>query len=137
METVSAQVNLANNLFSDFDFNFTMIPGTKDIAKKNNAEAIKQSIRNILLTRNYERPFDPGFGSQIYQLLFSNWTPLSRISLERVITDAIENYEPRAKLESVVVDDRSINNAIDVTINFIIKNINVPVTMSITLEKIR
>jgi phage baseplate assembly protein W len=137
MATISAQVNLTNNLFSDFDFNFTQLPGTLDVAKKNNAEAIKQSIRNIILTNNFERPFDPNFGSQVSQLLFNNWTPLSKISLQRVIEDAIRNYEPRVILDEVIVNDRSQNNAIDITINFTIRNVNSPATMTITLEKIR
>lgn len=137
MATVSAKVNLSNNIFSDFDFNFARIPATGDIAKKNNAEAIKQSIKNILLTSNFERPFQPDFGSQINKLLFSLWTPLSKLSLQRVIEDAINNYEPRVKLISIEIQDRSQNNAIDVNINFIIRNVNTQVTMSLTLEKLR
>lgn len=137
MATISAQVNLTNNLFSDFDFNFTQIPGTLDVAKKNNADAIKQSIRNIILTNNYERPFDPSFGSQVSQLLFNNWTPLSKITLQRVIEDAIRNYEPRVILDEIIINDRSQNNAIDITINFTIRNVNSPATMTITLDKIR
>jgi phage baseplate assembly protein W len=137
MATVSAQVNLTNNLFSDFDLNFTKIPGTLDVAKKNNADAIKQSIRNIILTNNYERPFDPNFGSQVSQLLFNIWTPLSKITLQRVIEDCIRNYEPRVILDEVIVNDRSTVNAIDIIINFTIRNVNSPVTMTITLDKVR
>lgn len=137
MATISEQVNISNNLFSDFDFNFTNLPGNHDIPKKINAEAIKQSIKNILLTNNYERPFDPNFGSQINQLLFSLWTPLSKISLKRVIEDAINNYEPRVILSDVIIDDRSISNAVGITINFVIRNTNSPISMALTLEKIR
>lgn len=137
MATVTGKVNLTNNLFSDFDFNFAMLPGTQDIAKKNNVEAIKQSIRNILMTDNYSRPFDPDFGSQINQLLFSLWTPLSKASLIRVISDAIKNYEPRVRLDKIDVNDRSTSNAIDVSIYFTIVNVNTPVSLTITLNRIR
>ncbi len=137
MATVSGQVNLTNNLFSDVDFNFTMLPGTQDIAKKNNVEAIKQSIKNILLSNNYCRPFQPDFGSQINQLLFSLWTPLSKASLQRVISDAITNYEPRVTLNSVEINDRSTSNAVDVSIFFTINNVNSQVTMTLTLNRIR
>jgi phage baseplate assembly protein W len=89
------------------------------------------------LTRNYERPFEPDFGSQIYQLLFSLWTPLTKLSFVRILEDAVENYEPRVKIQSVDLQDNSINNAIDITINYIIRNINIPGTVSLTIERIR
>lgn len=135
--STSGKVNLTSTSFSDIDFNFGILPGSNDIAKKLNANSINQSIRNILLTSNYEIGFDPDFGSQINQLLFSLWTPLTKQNFVTVIQNAINNYEPRVLINEIILNNNTTRNAVDVTINYTIRNVNIPATISVTLERVR
>ena len=56
--------------FSDIDLTFIANPVTGDLSKKYDENAVKQSIKNLVMTRNYERPFNSSIGSQIYNVLF-------------------------------------------------------------------
>ena len=82
---------MANNTrtFSDFDLNFTAHPVTGDIVLKTDESAIKQSVKNLLLTRNFERPFHSEIGSPIRQLLFDLPGPMFTIMLRKAIIDEI------------------------------------------------
>jgi phage baseplate assembly protein W len=86
-----------SKIYSDIDFTFTKKPVVGDVALSYDAQAVIRSIRNILLTRHYEKPFNPDFGSNIDAILFEMVSPLSATSLEREIRTSIENYEPRAR----------------------------------------
>lgn len=123
--------------YTDVDFNFLSHPRTKDVTIRSDAEAIKQSIRNLIMTRNYERPFRSYLGSQINQLLFEPMSPLLTSMLERAITDVISNFEPRANLLGVSVKYSPENNAMYVTITFSIRNTTAPVTINLILERTR
>ena len=63
--------------FTDFNLLFTSHPVTADVTLKNDEEAVKQSLRNLISTRNYERPFHPEIGCQIHALLFENFNPVT------------------------------------------------------------
>lgn len=124
-------------IFSDLDLNFTMHPVTKDIAIKYDENAIKTAVKNLVLTQNYERPFHSEIGSPIKALLFDLSTPLLKISLKRVISDLIQNHEPRVNLIDVIVRDSSDNNTVYVTIVFTILNTVQPLSVDIALERTR
>ena len=106
--------------FSDIDLNFTKHPATDDVTLKYDEEAIKASVRNLVLTQNYERPFHSEIGSQIRGLLFEPATPMLNVMLKRAIEDTITNYEPRVRLQDVQViispDDHYVNCTIYFTI---------------------
>ena len=99
--------------FTDIDLSFRASPITGDVAKKRDAEAIKQSCLNILLTNRGERPFDPNFGTDIRKQLFENFDPLIKESLKEEIELALKLFEPRVKVLSVDIEDLSIRNALD------------------------
>lgn len=124
-------------IFSDLDLNFTLHPVTKDIAIKYDENAIKTAVKNLVLTQNYERPFHSEIGSPIKSLLFDLSTPLLKISLKRVITDLIQNHEPRVNLIDVIVRDSSDNNSVYITIVFTILNTVQPISVDIALERTR
>lgn len=124
-------------IFSDLDLNFIANPVTGDISKKFDEYAIKQSIKNLIMTQNYERPFHPEIGSQLMGLLFENDTPLLKVTLQRAIIYTIENFEPRVELIDVIVDIIPDNNAANITIYFKIKNTERPLTVSFTLYRAR
>lgn len=123
--------------YVDVDFNFLSHPRTKDVTTRSDEEAIKQSVRNLILTRNYERPFRSYLGSQVNQLLFEPMSPLLTTMLERAISDVINNFEPRVVLLGVDVSYSPENNSMYVTITFRIKNTTVPVTVNLVLERTR
>jgi phage baseplate assembly protein W len=123
--------------FSDLDFNFLVHPRTGDVTTRYDEEAIKQSIRNLILTRNYERPFRSEIGSQVNTLLFEPMGPLLTNMIERTISNCINNYEPRVNLLSVLVSFSPENNDAYITITFKIKNTQTPVSVNLILERTR
>ena len=90
--------------FTDFSLLFNKHPSTADVVKKNDEEAIKQSLLNLLLTRNYERPFHPEIGCQINSLLFENFGPVTRNVMKQSIVDMIEKFEPRVIIRKIDVN---------------------------------
>ena len=123
--------------FSDLDLNFTAHPVTKDIVRKYDEEAIKASVKNLILTQNFERPFHSEIGSQIRGLLFEPATPMLNIMLKRAISDTIINFEPRVKLDEVLVTVSPDNNEVYVSIYFTIINTTRPVQVDLVLTRTR
>ena len=126
-----------SKIYSDIDFTFTKKPVVGDVALSYDAQAVIRSIRNILLTRHYEKPFNPDFGSNIDAILFEMVSPLSATSLEREIRTSIENYEPRARLSEVIVSPQPDNNSYSVSLSFYIENATLPTTVTLLLERNR
>ena len=124
-------------IFSDLDLNFTAHPVTKDISRRYDDNAIKQSIKNLLLTRNYERPFHSEIGSPIRGLLFELPGPMFTIMLQRAIIDVINNFEPRIEIIDVKVNDSIDANEVYVSLEFKIINTERPITLDLALERTR
>jgi phage baseplate assembly protein W len=123
--------------FADLDLNFKMHPVTHDVTLKYDDEAIKASVRNLVLTQNYERPFHSDIGSQIRGLLFEPATPMLQIMLKRTITDTIVNYEPRVRLDNVAVTVSPDNYEVYVSIYFTIINTTRPLQVDLILTRTR
>lgn len=124
-------------LFTDIDLNFTAHPVTKDVTRRYDENAIKASVLNLLLTRNFERPFHSEIGSPIRALLFELPGPMFTVMMQRAIIDVINNFEPRVEIIDVRVNDASDNNAVYVTLEFKIVNTERPITLDLTLERTR
>jgi phage baseplate assembly protein W len=125
------------NIYSDIDFNFTKKPVTADVALSYNEQAVIRSIRNLLSTKHYERPFNPDLGSNLDALLFEMVTPLTANALKNEITTIIKNYEPRASLKDLAVSALPDNNAYNITLSFYIENATLPTTVTLLLERNR
>ena len=119
------------------NLSFTKNPATKDVARLTDIEAVKRAVRNLILTNRFERPFHPEIGSSIRALLFETITPLNAVLLEDRIREVINNFEPRAALQSIVVEDEIDNNRYRVTITFQVVNVPEPVTITQFLERLR
>ena len=89
--------------WSDLDLNFQAHPITKDIVRKKNIEAIKRSVKNLVLTNKYERPFHPEIGSSILAMLFEPVSPTTGAVLKSRILEVLTNYEPRAIITDIQV----------------------------------
>jgi phage baseplate assembly protein W len=126
-----------NKVYSDIDFTFTKKPVTADIALSYDSQAVSRSIRNLLNTKNYDRLFNPDLGSKLSGLLFENMSPVLAVSMENMITNMIDTYEPRARLQSVKVTPRPDLNAYAVNVSFYTENATLPTTITILLERNR
>ena len=130
---------MGNNtrIFSDLDMNFTANPGTGDVFRRYDESAIKNSIKNLILTGHGERAFHPELGSPIRNLLFSNYTPMLVLSVRRAVEYLIENYEPRVVVLDVSVDPYEDDNEVQIGIYFKIKNTDATMAVGITLDRTR
>lgn len=123
--------------FSDIDMAFLPNPVSKDISRKYDENSIKQSIKNLVMTKNFERPFQSDIGSQISALLFEPITPMLGAVIKKTIVNVINTYEPRVNLLDVTVLLSPDNNGVYVTIIFAIVNTSTPVSVDLFLERTR
>lgn len=123
--------------YSDLDLDFIAHPTTGDIMRKTGIDAIKRSVRNLILTNFYDRPFRPWIGSNAQKLLFENANPLTAGFLKDAITEVLTNYEPRVIVKGVDVIFDIDNNGYIAKIYFVVLNSNEPVVTTIFLERIR
>jgi len=123
--------------YRDLDLNFTIHPVKKDINKLTDERAVVNSIKNLVSTNHYEKPFNPSFGSNLRRLLFENTDKFTASLIEREIVEVIRNYEPRATVSSVIVSPRVDENGFNVQLEFYVVNITDPLTISFFLERIR
>ncbi len=124
-------------IYSDFNTDFSRNAVTGQLNRKTNAEAVKQSIRNLLLTNRYERPFQPEIGSGLQGLLFENYTPGLELRAKKMVEEVFDNHEPRAELMRVDVGGSPDHNSLSFQITFRIINTTEPETLNILLERTR
>lgn len=122
---------------SDIPTNFDLNVDTGDLLVIYNQNAIKRSIINLVLTGPFERPYKPNLGSRIRRLLFENATALLSSQIKTEIETTIRNYEPRARVQNVLVEDKSDDNQYNVTIQFSTLEVAEIQTVSINLVRAR
>jgi len=135
-----SQNNSARNArnIADLDLFFQKKPSTKDINKVTDVQAVKRSVRNLVLLNHYEKPFHPEIGSGVREMLFENMTPLTSIILSKKVQDVIENYEPRARLIGVKARPDLDRNIYEMTIEFYVVNAPTELqTVDVFLERLR
>jgi phage baseplate assembly protein W len=125
------------DIFSDFSLGFTAHPVTGQLSRKKNRDAVKQSVKSLILTDFYERPFKPRIGCNIRNSLFELFTPITQQKMQNAVREVIKNYEPRAQIIDVFVEDRPDHNALTVSVAFSIKNDPNPVVLDVILERVR
>ena len=121
--------------FVGLDKDGNNVPG--DIFKKTNAAAVKQSIRNLLLTNFTERPFMHRFGGNLTDMLFRLSTEIDDANLENDITSSIQTYEPRAQVLSINSIIGADNNEVRVTVRFLVISTLQQDTVEINLTRLR
>ena len=124
--------------YVDLDLFFGKKSSNSDIQDLTNVKAVKRSIKNLILTNHYEKPFHPEIGSGVRDILFENMTPVTSHILARKIEDVILNFEPRARLVGVRAEPILDRNTYEVTIEFYV--VNQPtelVDLSVMLERLR
>ena len=124
--------------YSDLDLFFSMKKASKDVNRVFDIQAVKRSIRNLVLLNHYEKPFHPEIGSGVRDVLFENMTPITAHILTRKIEMVIEQFEPRARLISVKAFPNLDRNEYECTISFYV--VNTPtelVDLTVFLERLR
>ncbi len=124
--------------YTDLDLFFSKKISDSDISKVTDIQAVKRSVRNLILLNHYEKPFHPEIGSGVRDILFEPMTAITAIILNRKIEDTINNFEPRAKLISVRSIPDLDQNAYNVSIEFFV--VNTPtelVDLTVMLERLR
>lgn len=126
-----------NKVYSDLDMRFLPQPGKKDISFSYDEQAVIRSIKNLLMTSPYERPFQPFLGSQINKLLFEPISPLTGSILQDEIIRTINNYEPRVSNVSVAINVYTDQNAYNVSLIFYVGNNTSPTAVNLILKRAR
>jgi len=136
----SRNINLDRDsqIYKDLDLFFGKKSATKDISKVNGVQAIKRSVRNLILTNIYEKPFHPEIGSGIRGLLFEPLSPITAFVLSQKVEDVIENFEPRARLVGVRANPDLDRNAYEISVEFYVQNAPTElVDTTVLLERLR
>ena len=113
----------SSRVYKDLNLNFSANPVTGDVATVADVIAVKRSVRNLLMTNHYDRPFHPEIGSNIPALLFENFGPITGNQLSRTVEEMISNFEPRARVETVECFPVPDTNTYDVRIYFYVENL--------------
>ena len=134
--------SLTTFTYRDFSLFFTKNPVTGDVSTLTDVADVKRSVRNLVLTNEFDRPFHPEIASHVRDLLFQPFTAITYNLLRNRIDKVLEIYEPRAKLTRIEIDDREFqnmdNNTLSVKIFFTL--LNAPINeenVDIMLERIR
>ncbi len=132
--------NAARNTrqWKDLDLFFSRKLGSADVNTLTDVTAVKRSVRNLILTNHYEKPFHPEIGSGVRETLFELMTPMTSFILTKKIENVIETYEPRVTLVGVRALPNLDRNEYEVSIEFYV--VNAPaelVSLTIFLERLR
>ena len=112
--------------FRDLSASFQTNPLSNDLISLKNESAIARSVRNLVLTIQGERPFQPVLGTGVSRLLFENMDKLTASSIRSEIRTTIENYEPRVEINEIIVEPDFEGNAFHVTLQYFIIGMDVP-----------
>ena len=127
-----------SQVFRDLDLFFSKKSTSKDISKVSGVQSVKRSVRNLILTNIYEKPFHPEIGSGIRGLLFEPLSPITAFVLSQKVEDVIENFEPRARLVGVRANPDLDRNAYEISVEFYVQNAPTElVDTTVLLERLR
>lgn len=133
----NTSANRAKEIYSDFLTNFNAHPNTGALLKRSDEEAVKRSIRNLMLTDTGERLFQPDLGSNVRRYLFENASEVTKNGLRESIINTIKNYEPRANVVDVIVKLSNDEHSYMIDIYFNIINNPTVVVFNVQLDRVR
>lgn len=137
MAIITPTTRKRSSIYSDFYKDFTQNVVNADIARRTDEEAVKEAIRNLVLTDKLERPFQPDLGCNIRKMLFENIMPETLELIKTMIQETLDAYEPRANILAVDVVSNIDDNKVRVRIVFNVINIIEPITLEFSLTKVR
>lgn len=134
---MQTQAKKKTRTYTDINLLFMAHPRTGDIVTRIDEDAVKASVVNLIRTMPYERPFHPEIGSQIYSLLFENFTPVTEQIAARTIIDVITKFEPRVILNVVTAKASPDEHSLDVSVEFRLINSDRPIVVNTKLTRLR
>lgn len=123
--------------FIDLDMNFDKHPATNDVVRNFNEVAIRESVKHLIFTHFYSRPFHPEIGSHVAGLLFELNSETTRFAIEHSIKQVVANYDPRVTINSVIASFKDKENAYYIEIFLNIKGMLESITLNFLLNRIR
>jgi phage baseplate assembly protein W len=123
--------------WADLDLDLDLHPINKDIIPLKDDAAIKNSVKNLILTNIYERPFQPFLAGNLRALLFEPASMITEYEIKQSIKDVIDLYEPRIEIQNINVVDSHDNNSWNITIFFLIKQFGVNTSVGVVLQRLR
>ena len=127
----------SSRIYKDLNLGFQQNSATKDIQKITDVEAVKRSVRNLINTNHYEKPFHPEIGSNLRAMLFENITPQMNHIISKNVELLIKNYEPRCRLVQVNTQPMFDRNGYACQISFYVVNYPEQVEIESFLERLR
>lgn len=127
---------MAEPIYTDVDISFKAHPVSGDLIKLNDVNAVKRSIKNIIMSIKYDSPFNPRFGVGIGSFLFDIMTPVTSVIMERKIREQLYEYESRIEILSLTVEQDNEYSLI-VEIVFKVIGFNESQSLTIPLERTR
>ena len=132
--------NVDTYIYKDLSLYFTPNPVSGDVTMVTDVQDIKRSVRNLIMTNRFEKPFHPEIASHVRDLLFERFTPITFNLLRNRIETVLANYEPRVSVTDVEIDDSGQamdNNNLNVRIFFTLRNDPQIQSVDILLERVR
>ena len=132
--------NVDTYIYKDLSLFFTPNPVSGDVTMVTDVQDIKRSVRNLIMTNRFEKPFHPEVASHVRDLLFERFTPITFNLLRNRIETVLANYEPRVSVTDVEIDDSGQamdNNKLNVRIFFTLRNDPQIQSVDILLERVR
>ena len=124
-------------IYTDLDLTFNRMPVTNDIALSYDEQAVIRSVRNLLLTNYFEKPFQPNIGSNIDKLLFEPVNSLTAGLIADEIKTVVTNYESRVKIDNITVSPNIDGNSFTASVRFFIGNNTSPTAVNLFLQRSR
>ena len=133
---ISTLIGTRTKLYKDIDITFAN-KSSGEIFKKEDAAAVKQAVKNLMLTNYFEKPFQPLFGGNLREMLFDLADEDAEEDIEDRVKNAIGVFEPRAQVLNVLAVSTPDRNEIKVTVEFRVINTQETVTVSTVLARLR
>ena len=124
-------------IFSDLDADLTQNPVTNDVSKIYDDNAIRRSLKSLILCNHYDHPFHPEIYSPINELLFQNFTLDVSNILQRLLTDLINTYEPRVHIDNIEITQAEEQHSLNAVITYRTMNNPNPITYTVLLQRLR
>ena len=130
------KITARKNFYTDIDLNITPHPSSGDLVLKQDKEAVKRSVRNIMLTNDYERPFKPNFGANLRGLLFELADDITKMEIRNQISEALEMLEPRVRIDEIYLTQTR-PNEMNVNLHYGIVGSREPQEIEVILQRVR
>jgi phage baseplate assembly protein W len=134
---MSISTNKREVVYRDLDLDFARHPFSGDVSQKVDMDAIRRSVRNLILTKRFDKPFHPEINSGIYECLFDPISPLYENKLKENVSYVLKTYEPRIKINNIIVVVSPDENYIFLSLSFTVIEIQKSSEVKIALQRTR